>query len=334
VKRAEEFSSTASWYRSFATHGVGGYSPIYEGLSFGVADDPDVVALIAQLPRPKQQPNLILACARLLGAPLGPYSPWRDWLVANWDAVHAEALVRSTQTNEPRRSAILLPALALIAGPIALLEVGASGGLCLFPDRYSYDWESETGEHSRLDPADGQSPLLLECLTTGNPPLPTTMPEIVWRAGLDLNPIDLSDPDAADWLETLVWPEQVDRLARIRLAMDIVRAERPRIVRGDATAGLAALAAEAPKDATLVIQNSAAIVYLTPENRADFIELVTGMDARWVSNEGPVIVPSALAGVGKRVPPEKDEFLLALDGHPLAWVGPHGQRLDWLEPRS
>ncbi|MDQ1564551.1 MAG: hypothetical protein QOI14_1502, partial [Actinomycetota bacterium] len=98
MKPAEDFSSTASWYRSFATHGVGGYSPIYEGLSFGVADDPDVVALIAQLPRPKQQPNLILACARLLGAPLGPYGPWREWLVANWDSVRAEALVRSTQT--------------------------------------------------------------------------------------------------------------------------------------------------------------------------------------------------------------------------------------------
>jgi hypothetical protein len=323
MKPAEEFSSTASWYRSFGT--TVGASPSYERICRGIVDDAEVLALIAPLPVPKRQPNLILACARLLGAPLDAYGPWRDWLIANWDAVREQALVRSTQTNEPRRCAILLPALAQIEGPIALLEVGASGGLCLFPDRYSYDWDGTV-----LDPADGPSDVLLECAVTGNPPLPAAMPEIVWRAGLDLNPIDLTDADAAVWLETLVWPEQTDRLARIRSAMDIVRAERPRIVRGDAVDDLPALAAEAPAGATLVIMNSAAIVYLMPEPRAEYIELVTGMDARWISSEGPGIVPSALAGVGGAIPPEKDEFLLSLDGHPLAWVGPHGQRLDWL----
>jgi hypothetical protein len=329
VKPAEDFSSTANWYRSFGLTTTRD-SPIYEGLSFGVEKDAEVLALISELPRPKQQPNLILACARLLGAPLGEYGPWRDWLVANWPAVREQALVRSTQTNEPRRCAVLLPALARIEGPIALLEVGASGGLCLFPDRYSYDWQDPFGAHTLLDPADGPSDVVLECATTGKPALPTAMPNIVWRAGLDLNPIDLTDPDAASWLETLVWPEQVDRLARIRSAMEIIRAERPRIVRGDAVDDLPALAAEAPADATLVIQNSAAIVYLTPESRAKWIDLVIGMDARWVSNEGPGIVPSALGGVGASQPVEKDQFLLALDGHPLAWVGPHGQRLDWI----
>jgi hypothetical protein len=326
VKSAEVFELTASWYRSFGK--TVGASPSYERICFGVVDDAEILSLIAQLPLPKRQPNLILACARLLGAPLDAYEPWRNWVIANWDAVREQALVRSTQTNEPRRCAILLPALAQIEGPIALLEVGASGGLCLFPDRYSYAWGDTT-----LDPVDGPSSVKLDCAITGDPPLPTAMPDIVWRAGLDLNPIDLTDPDAAAWLETLVWPEQTERLARIRAAMDIVRAERPRIVRGDAVDALPALAAEAPRDATLVIMNSAAIVYLMPEPRAKYIELVTGMDARWISSEGPGIVPSALAGVGDAQPPEKDEFLLALDGHPLAWVGPHGQRLDWLTGR-
>ena len=40
-------------------------------------------------------------------------------------------LARRTQTNEPARCATLLPALALLPPPLALIEVGASAGLIL-----------------------------------------------------------------------------------------------------------------------------------------------------------------------------------------------------------
>ncbi|HEY5320602.1 MAG TPA: DUF2332 family protein, partial [Galbitalea sp.] len=193
---------------------------------------------------------------------------------------------------------------------------------------YSYDYEGH-----RIDPVDGRSTVLLECAVTGDPPLPTSVPTIGWRAGIDLNPLDLNSADDSVWLETLIWPEQTERLERIRAAMAIVRADPPRIVRGDATEALPALAAEAPKDATLVIVTSAAIVYLTPENRARFIETVGALDARWISNEGRGIVPSAAEALGSLQPPEPAEFVLALDGQPVAWTGPHGQRLDWIRPR-
>jgi hypothetical protein len=48
-------------------------------------------------------------------------------------------LAQSTQTNEPGRCAALLPMLARLPEPLALLEVGASAGLCLLPDFYTYD---------------------------------------------------------------------------------------------------------------------------------------------------------------------------------------------------
>jgi hypothetical protein len=220
----------------------------------------------------------------------------------------------------------LLPVLSLIDGPIALLEVGASAGLCLYPELYSYSYDGV-----RIDPATGPSGVLLECETTGGPPLPGVMPQIVWRAGLDLNPLDVDDPDDALWLETLIWPEQAERLTRLRAAMELVRAERPRIVQGDALAGLPALVAEAPPGATLVIVTSAAIVYLPADVRASFIELVGSLDARWISNEGRGIVPAAAVAAGDAEPPVAGEFLLALDGRPLAWAGPHGQRLDWIQ---
>jgi hypothetical protein len=56
------------------------------------------------------------------------------------------------------------------------------------------------------------------------------MPQIVRRAGLDLNPLDAADPAAAAWLETLVWSEQtdrLDRLARLRAALNIAAAVSP-----------------------------------------------------------------------------------------------------------
>lgn len=325
MNAAEEFDKTAHWYHWFADNEAPGRSALYEGWASGVADDADVLALLGELPLPKRQPNLLFACARLRGCPLQAYSEWRTWLVANWPDVLGEMRVRATQTNEPRRCAVLLPLLARIPGPLALLEVGASAGLCLYPDRYSYSYDGR-----RLDPADGPSTVLLECATTDNPPVPTAMPQIVWRAGLDLNPLDLSNADDVNWLETLIWPEQRERLARIRAAIEIVRADPPRLVRGDAADDLPALVAEAPAEATLVVVSSAAIVYLMPEPRARFIEYVRTSDATWISNEGAGIVPRAAAALDGREPPVRGELLLSLNEQPLAFTGPHGDRLDWL----
>jgi hypothetical protein len=325
VNAAEDLEKTVYWYRWFAENEAPGRSALFEGWAYGVADDSGVLTLLAELPRPKRQPNLLFACSRLVGCPLVPYAEWREWLVANWPAVSAQMRVRGTQTNEPRRCAVLLPVLARVAGPIALLEVGASAGLCLYPDRYSYSYDGR-----RIDPVDGPSTVLLACATTGNPPIPSRLPDITWRAGIDVNPLDLSNPEDTNWLETLIWPEQHERRARIRAAMDIVRADPPRIARGDAIDDLPALVAQAPADATLVVVSSAAIVYLMPEPRARFIDYVRSLDATWISNEGAGIVPTAAAALNERVAPVGGQMLLSLNEVPKAFTGPHGDRLDWL----
>ena len=323
--RTEDFDKTVAWYRWFAENEAPGRSALFEEWARCVADDSEVLALLGGLPRPKRQPNLLFACSRLVGCPLVPYADWREWLIANWSAVSAQMMVRGTQTNEPLRCAVLLPVLAQVTGPISLLEVGASAGLCLYPDRYSYSYDGR-----RIDPVDGPSTVLLECVTTGDPPIPVALPEIVWRTGIDLNPLDLSNADDTTWLETLIWPEQRERLARIRAAAEIVRADPPRIVRGDAIDDLPALVAEAPADATLVIVSSAAIVYLMPEPRARFIDYVRSLDATWISNEGAGIVPVAAAALDGRVPPVVGQMLLSVNETPQAFTGPHGDRLDWL----
>jgi hypothetical protein len=318
---------TSTWYRSFGEFEARGQSAIYEQWALGVADDRALIALIDELPLQKRQPNLIFACARLLGAPEGGYAGFRRWLVQHWPAVVPEALSRSTQTNEARRCASLLPALALIPGPLALLEVGASAGLCLFPDRYSYSYDGEL----QIDPATGPSEVLLECSTAGGLPRPTAVPQVAWRAGLDLRPLDVREPDDTHWLETLIWPEQHERRARLRAAIRIAAVDPPRIVRGDASE-LAPLAAEAPDDATLVVITSAVLVYLPFAQRMRFVESVRTLDARWISLEGLRGLPSVRAALSDDGGPEA-RFVLALDEVPLAFTGPHGQSLDWIAAR-
>jgi hypothetical protein len=318
-------NTTAERYRWYAEVQFAGSSPMYAEWSAGIAEDAAVLALIDRLPRPKRQSNLVFAAARYAGAPLGPYAQLRPWLLEHWDEVEAVARTRATQTNEAARCATLLPVLARIDGPIALLEVGASAGGCLFPDRYSYDYVAVDGAKLRsLEPDDGPSAVRLRCEIEPPSAVPTRVPEVVWRAGIDLNPLSYADEHDVHWLQTLVWPEHEERRARVAAVASIVRADPPRIVRGDALELLPSVAAEAPDDATLVVFHSAVLLYLPLEARERFAGIVDGIDATWLSNEGQGTLP----WVDAQLDPALDlgaEFILARDRVPVAITGPHGQ---------
>jgi hypothetical protein len=314
---------TAERYRAFAEVDARGMSATYDEWALGVADDPATIALIEELPPAKRQPNLVFSAARFQGAPAGPYSLFRAWLAAHWLEVRAVALAHATQTNEAARCALHLPALARIEGPLALLEVGASAGLCLYPDRYSYRY---TG-HPQLDPADGPSSVVLECEASADVPLPERMPEVVWRAGIDLNPLDVTHADDLAWLDALIWPEHDDRRARLRAAAGIAAADPPRIVAGDLNEHLAALAVEAPADATLVVFHTVVLAYLSEQERARFVEAVRTLPGHWLSAEARSVLP----GITVRDDVENDstDLVLALDDEQIAWVQPHGRAIRW-----
>jgi hypothetical protein len=93
------------------------------------------------------------------------------------------------------------------------------------------------------------------------------MPDIVGRAGLDINPVDLGREDDTAWLETLVWPGQEERVARLRQAMAIARHASISLVQGNVLADLSELAAQAPRDVTLVVFHTAMQAYLEPAER-------------------------------------------------------------------
>ncbi|MDP9792269.1 hypothetical protein J2S43_000781 [Catenuloplanes nepalensis] len=265
-------------YAGFAreAHGV---SPAYETLARSVANDAPLLALIDTLPEAKRQPNLLFGAVRLLGGPVAPWADFRAFVTEHWDAVAREMRARITQTNEAGRCAVLLPLLAALPQPLALLEVGASAGLCLYPDRYSYRY--------------GGAPLgsgvpVLDC---DSDLLPAGLPTVVWRAGIDLNPLDVRSPEDLAWLDALIWPEHAHRRDRLRAAAAIVAADPPLLVRGDLVEALPALASTAPADATLVVFHTSVLYLVPPEPRAAFVSLVRSLPGHWISNESPEVLP-------------------------------------------
>jgi hypothetical protein len=313
---AHEAEETAEFYRGFAGQEARGRSRLYEQLTRGVSDDPDVVSLLVQLPRPLRQPNLLLGVVRFKFGTVAGYPEFRDLVIENWDEVSAEILVRRTQTNEPARCATLLPVLVSLPQPLALIEVGASAGLCLLPDRYRYDYGSDP-----IGPA--ESPVMLRC-EAGTAP-PERLPEIAWRAGIDIAPIDVTDESATAWLEALVWPGEGDRLERLRAALAVAREDPPPLFRRDIRDGIGDVVRSAPEGTTVVVFHTAVLAYLPREARAAFAAEVSGLPAVWLSNEGPRVLPEIAAKVGEEaMSAHPGDFVLARDGEPVAWTDPHG----------
>lgn len=320
----DETGRIAERYRRFARDEVHGQSEIYERLVLEIAATPDLLRFLATLPRDKRQPQLFLAAVRHLHGL--PESGRHLCDIVGYDgaAVRAVILARSTQTNEAARCSVLLPLLARLPQPLAIVEVGASAGLCLIPDRYGYDYGAV-----RIDPPAGYSDApVLRCASTGPVPFPAGLPQIVWRRGLDLNPIDVCSDDAVAWLELLVWPGQENRLRTLRAAVATARRDPPKIAKGDLLSDLAPLLAEAPKEATLVVFHTAVLAYVaSADDRALFVDTVRQANAVWISNEAPQVFPSGAANAPPA--PAPGRFLLMQDGAPVAWAAPHGQSLDW-----
>jgi hypothetical protein len=312
--------STAENYRMFGRE-ARGRSRVYETLAASVADDNLILDFLGMLPQAKRQPNLLFAAARYLLDGPPDIGTLRTLVRRNAAGLSRMMMARRTQTNEPARCATLLPALAALPGPLALIEVGASAGLTLLFDRYSYDYDGH-----RIAGCDPDAPTL-RCAVRGPAPLPARVPDITWRAGLDLNPLDVTREDDVRWLSCLVWPGESDRQHRLAAAIASARRDPPPVHRGDLLTDLPALAAQAPAGATLVIYHSAVLAYVAAEDRERFTQTVRDLADAWLSNEAPGVVPG-LPFTAFR----EGTFVLGLGGRTaLAFTDGHGAWLHWLE---
>ncbi len=286
-----ELEQIRARYRRFADNECKGYSNHYCALSHEIADDDWLVGFIAQMP--ETQPNLFLASLQYLVGPDGmPQSAEKVRALVQTRRQEIEDLMhtRRTQTNEPGRCATILPALP--KGPLALLEVGASAGLCLLMDEYAYEYGDV-----RLGPE--SSSVRLRCNVTGVPSIPESLPQFVWRAGLDINPLDVHDEADVRWLLSCIWPEHHERRERLKAAIAMAQSHEIAIHRGDLVEDLPGLLAQAPTDATLVVFHSAVLSYVSEHARRLFAGILTDAskerDIVWISNESPTVVPEVTA---------------------------------------
>jgi hypothetical protein len=315
-------------------------SPLYRVLTRVVAQDDDLLDLAAEC-RPGQQPtNMLMAATHLLvlkdpGLPFARFfASVRDdpeppegaaAEYAAFCAEHRDELVRLlrerlVQTNVPARGSAVRLAMhevgRRVGGPVTFLEIGPSAGIQLRFDR----WAVETGGR-RFGPRDAPLTLSPEWRSAEPPPDLDDLPPVRERLGIDLHPVDATDPEQRLWLQALVWPEHRERFAELATALDAVAADPPTILQGDAIELLPRL--ELPDDLPLVVFHAMVRIHV-PADRLDAFD-------------------AALAALGERrrllhvsLEPAGSSPLLALRDsrgadRDLARVEGHGR---WIEPLS
>ncbi|HUR87438.1 MAG TPA: DUF2332 domain-containing protein [Solirubrobacteraceae bacterium] len=219
------------------------------------------------------------------GGDAGPDGAWpafRAVLEERPDDVRA-SIARPCQTNDVGRCAALLPGLLEIArelGPrLRILELGASAGLNLNWDRFRYafeDWSWGPEDSAvRISGAAGRPPAL------GAPV------RVVARRGCDAAPLDPADEDTRLRLRASIWPEHLERLARLDGALDVAGAHPPAVDRADLCDWLEERLAQPALGVATVVYHSIVWQYLDQARRDRLRELIAAAGAR-ASAEAPV----------------------------------------------
>ena len=161
----QELDRLALTFHRFAELECPGMSSLYESLCHSLAEEQDLLALAANARSGQPAPNLFMAAVHWLltkGAQHtvteyypdispemtthgDPYPIFRSFCLEHGDEIVDLISIRLVQTNVVRRCAVLLPAFAVAMGrdagqPLSLVEIGASAGLNLLWDRYSYTY--------------------------------------------------------------------------------------------------------------------------------------------------------------------------------------------------
>jgi len=204
-----------------------------------------------------------------------PYPHFRAFCLEHRDAIMNLISTRLVQTNEVRRCAYLVPAFGWIARraegrPLALVDIGTSAGLNLLWDRFGYDY----GDGQRV--GDPNSPVQLTCEFRGErrPPIPAALPDAAFRVGLDLNPVDVRDPDAVLWFRALIWPEHTQRVDLLMRAIQVARQDPPRLIAGDALDLLPEVLATIPQDMAVCLFHTHAVNQFPREARERLSALI------------------------------------------------------------
>jgi hypothetical protein len=272
-----------------------------------IAEEDPLLDLASAIPPDRLPPLLLAAAVRFLasgsdlarhypqpGGPQPPRDPAFGAELATFARErHAELAALCAghryQMNEVGRSADVLPVLALIGAaddrPLALVDLGTGAGLGLRLDRYHYTYRAADG--SRRSTGDPAAAVRIECaVRSGAPPVPARIPTVVDRVGVDVEPLDLSDPHVLAWLAACVPPE-AGAVTRFAAASALARAEPARSARGNLLDVLPDVIATLPAEALVCLVDTYVHVFLPPPDLERFDGLITEIgrerDLEWVS---------------------------------------------------
>jgi hypothetical protein len=125
---------------------------------------------------------------------------------------------------------------------------GCSAGLNLNVDRVGITYRNGP---SLGDPS---SPVRVSSRIAQGRPIPArAIPEVAGRIGLDLDPIDVTDADAARWLRACLPPDEPERTARLDAEMTLAKTALPLLLTGDVVELLPDAIARVPADALPVV---------------------------------------------------------------------------------
>jgi len=339
-------------FHRFAELECSGMSALYESLCHSIAEDGEVLAIAANARTGQPVPNLFMAAVHwllmkgtnhqvsayypdlCLGAvePGDPYPSFRSFCLDQREEITALISVRLVQTNVVRRCAVLLPAFAEAMGeatrrPLALVAIGASAGLNLFWDRYAYSYS----DGRRW--GDVGSPVQLSSVIRGEGrlTLPESIPDVIFRVGLDLNPVDIGDPDAVGWLKALVWPERREEARILDSAIESAQDNPPHLLAGDALELLPEVLRGVPPDSTLCLYHSHMLNQLSEEDRGRFEAIIDQhgamRDLNLISLEGRA------GGHHSAIELTQYQSCTKTTRH-LADCDSHGNWIQWLESGS
>jgi hypothetical protein len=253
---------------------------------------------------------------------------WPD--IAQAAAAHADylhaALDQPPQTNEVGRSAALIGGLLVLVDrfdlPVRLFEIGCSAGLNLRADHYRY--RHPDGEWGRAE-----SPVTVDDAWRGPLP-PAANLRIVERHGYDIAPLDATSPDGELTLLSYVWPDQPERLARLRGAIAIARQVPAPLHQLNATDVIAGL--EVSAGALTVLWHSIMWQYLSVDEQETVSAAIDELGAR-ARPESPFA--HLTLEPHRRTPDAPVEFAVRARSWPggddrvLGVCSPHGPPVTW-----
>ncbi len=333
-----------------AAHEFRGSSSLYEALATSISRDPDLLDLASHA-LSKPVPMIFFAAIHYLllddaAHPLATFYPdinsvpratdtdlcqvFRDFCFKHRDEIKDIISTYHVQTNEVRRCACLLPAFGIAEQeakgmPLTLIEIGASAGLNLLWDQYGYDYGNGLFYGNRA------SPVQLTCTLRGNeqPPFPEVFPQIALRIGIDLNPIDVRDESAVNWLHAFIWPEHTGRFDLLHRAIKTARNDPPELRKGDALELLPAIMEIVPPDSLLCLFHAFVSNQMSPEARNALARLI----ADYGSNRRICCISIDLSDKYKYPRLEMVSYIDGVERHRhLANCSGHSRWMEWLEP--